>query len=727
MANVWKIGSRWNGLGAAYASITSIFRRNNVVFVGLEDETRFLNEVKKGDYFAIADGYQIVAVAKAVSAPDYIGNLKEIIVTKRDYQDFSFQENKDWAVGVKVQIHDIRKEDWKSFYYMKRSSFCRVNYELGCSLVDYYEKSAPKFAISSYTSTLLSSHQESYKSLLDRHITYVVPVYQRPYEWTQEQIGQFIADIINNYLGKEHNARNPEPMFIGTMQLSEKKNISTTEIQQDIIDGQQRITTLTLFLKELKRMYPQAKKLASLDFSWLETHVNKVQSRNLADYLNDSESADQQNVYFNNARIIVSTYNNEIQDVDEKFDFDAKIDSFCDYILHSLYFVIIETTAGLSKTIQIFNTINNTGLDLNGADLFKVRMYEYLTDYKGEDESAFDRIQAVYQLLDQRNKEHGSWVIGFDGILDIYKNVLVTKYNLNNALYAFGWDTFFERLFDSLLGIKTWEFFGPAISNPDFEISLKEIEEVIEVRFAYADYSYLSVEACFAFRQSTWWSRYQRSAWLVLYQFIYFYRESKDCYAKLEELLIRLNKLFFIFSVIYYKQVYEMNDFVSRLIKMMANHDTEALVHTVQTKIEGTSQQWLMNDLSGSITDNEKRKKLICSLSTFLEERYLNPEGVISNIFETSFDVEHIHATADEMVTMDDTLQNSIGNLAFLEYDINRSIQDAVFSIKRKRYQDSKYLAIKRIGKNFTKWGAEEVESRRKEEVERMLHYIYEE
>ena len=84
MATVWKIGSRWSSYGAASASILSIFRRNKVVFVGLEDESWFFNNVHRGDYFAIADGYQIVAIAKATSSPDYIGNLKDIIV--KEYQ-----------------------------------------------------------------------------------------------------------------------------------------------------------------------------------------------------------------------------------------------------------------------------------------------------------------------------------------------------------------------------------------------------------------------------------------------------------------------------------------------------------------------------------------------------------------------------------------------------------------------------------------------------------------
>lgn len=656
MANVWKIGSRWNENGYARASILSIFLRNNVIFVGLSDESRFLNVVKKGDYFAIADGYQIVAIAKAVSAPDYIGKIKEILVTKRDNSVFNYQDNKDWAVGVKVQIHDIRKEDWNEFYYQKRASFCRLNYQLSSRIIDYYEFSAPKFSITSYTSTLVSSPQSPYHSLLDSHVTYIVPVFQRPYEWTEVQINQFISDIVNNYLGKERNARNPEPMFIGTMQLSEKRNISKTEIQQNIIDGQQRITTLTILLKELKKLFPHSSKLASLHFDWIETRVNKEQGKYLESYLNDIEEDNGLNIYFRNAKIISTCFLNESGNVEEEqFDFEKRIDSFCDYILHSLYFVVIETTAGLSKTIQIFNTINNTGLDLNGSDLFKVRMYEYLTDCLGEDESAFDKIQEVYQLVDSMNKKHGRHVTGFDGILDIYKNVLVTKYNLNNGFYSFGWDTFFERLFDTLLGVKSWDNFGPVLRNKDFIISLDEIKQVIELRFEYSDYNYISIEAMFALKHSDWWSRYSRSLWLVIFQFLYFYRSYVNRYELLEKLVIALDKVFFIYSVTYYKQIHDINSFVAELIKSMAYKSPQEIISNIINKYTTYDRESLANTLGGNINDNEKRKRLICSLSTFLEERYDNPDGVIMNIFETNFDIEHIHANADKEIEIEDT------------------------------------------------------------------------
>lgn len=66
MASVWKIGTRWSDWGDSSASVLSIMRRNNMTFVWLDkaDKNRFLNNVRKGDYIALADGHQIVDTIK---------------------------------------------------------------------------------------------------------------------------------------------------------------------------------------------------------------------------------------------------------------------------------------------------------------------------------------------------------------------------------------------------------------------------------------------------------------------------------------------------------------------------------------------------------------------------------------------------------------------------------------------------------------------------------------
>lgn len=721
MSRVWKIGSRWNEYGSADASILSIFRRNNVVFAGLSDESRFLGNVNKGDYFAIADGYQIVAVAKAVSQPDYIGNLKHLVVTKNDNIVFDFESNKNWAVGVKVRIHEIDKKDWGIFYYQKRSSFCAINSAIANQVIDYYENDDQDFSIKSNTFTLFGNTDEGTYTLLNPHKIYVIPVYQRPYEWSESQIGPFVADIFNGYLGRDRSAKRPEPIFIGTMQLSQEHYISREERQQDVIDGQQRITTMTILLKELQNKYTQCKRLSSLSFDWIETHVNKEQSRLFDEYLTGSEESPN-NRYYHNARYIMQSLFEEIQKAEEEdngFIFD--IEKFCDYLFKRIYFVVIETSAGLSKTIKIFNTINNTGLDLNGCDLFKIRMYEYLTDINGVDEAAFDEIQKIYQMVDSRS----GLGISMWHVLDVYKNILITKYNLSSSLYSFGWETFFDRLFDTILGVKIWENFESCLKKKNFEISLSEISEVIDCISRKKKYVYSDSSVEFASRHISYWSRYSRAMNLFLYQFIYFNRNDECCYHMLERSIIALDKLFFYYSVLYFKQINEMNSFIANnLVKKIASSSPEEILAIIQAKINSTSRSELERNLYGYITDNAKRKNLICSLSEYIEAR--GEPSVIENIFETSFDIEHIHATADGSTNMDETLQNSIGNLAFLEQEINRSIQDQPFSFKRKRYPESRYKTIRRIAQ-MDKWDAEDAETRRHEEVRRMCQYVYEE
>ena len=449
MANVWKIGTRWSEFGDSSASVLSIMRRNNLAFVWLDgaDKSRFLNSVKKGDYIALADGYQIVAIGKATGDANYLRNFKNFHVSSNDYESFSIEDGWDEIVAVKINIVDIEDDNKSDFWYKKQIRFCSLN-QLWNEVKEYYDSHLNRFSIQTYTGTIGDENKGTH-CLLNKHVSYVIPVYQRPYEWGEEQVSCLINDILNGYLGKDRSCRNPEPLFIGTMQLSKRKPISKQEYEHYVIDGQQRITSLTIFLNELRKMFPECKSLNNLDFKWLKTHVSEQQNNYLYNYLH-TDIKEQNNQYYNNAQIVVNTIELFLQNQDEFFVFD--IDDFCTYLFNNVLFVIIETSAGLSKTIQIFNTINNTGLDLNGSDLFKIRMYEYLRDIQMEDETVFEQIQNIYNLVDVNNKKYCK-SYGMDTMLDLYKNILITKYDLNNSLYYFGWETFFDRLFDALLGI----------------------------------------------------------------------------------------------------------------------------------------------------------------------------------------------------------------------------------------------------------------------------------
>lgn len=56
------------------------------------------------------------------------------------------------------------------------------------------------------------------------------------------------------------------------MQLSYKKFIVKNEFEQDVIDGQQRLSTILCIIKYLQIRYPVY--LENIDLNWLETRVN---------------------------------------------------------------------------------------------------------------------------------------------------------------------------------------------------------------------------------------------------------------------------------------------------------------------------------------------------------------------------------------------------------------------------------------------------------------------
>jgi uncharacterized protein with ParB-like and HNH nuclease domain len=138
------------------------------------------------------------------------------------------------------------------------------------------------FSIKAKTCTLKYNHQQKDDYILIDSIKYVIPIYQRPYSWSEEQVKKFISDIFISFHGHDRSSIS-EPMFIGTMQLSARRKDSN---KQEIIDGQQRITTFLVLLKILKNKYPEHQELKNIHLNFLETEVNNGEQSNfLSEFL----------------------------------------------------------------------------------------------------------------------------------------------------------------------------------------------------------------------------------------------------------------------------------------------------------------------------------------------------------------------------------------------------------------------------------------------------------
>lgn len=107
--------------------------------------------------------------------------------------------------------------------------------------------------------------QLSIQRLLSGNVEYVIPMYQRNYAWEEGEITQLIQDVID-YLPKSGDkARN---YYIGSLVVYERPDTKTPVFET--IDGQQRLTTLSLLTSYLKNT-----KAADLDwYSNLSIHFD---------------------------------------------------------------------------------------------------------------------------------------------------------------------------------------------------------------------------------------------------------------------------------------------------------------------------------------------------------------------------------------------------------------------------------------------------------------------
>ena len=90
----------------------------------------------------------------------------------------------------------------------------------------------------------LDANVFSFKEILSRHPQLRVPDYQRTFRWEEDQIETLFADMLIGF--DLQNTVSPKTSFLGSAVFA----FDAGATEQDLVDGQQRITTLSLFLSE---------------------------------------------------------------------------------------------------------------------------------------------------------------------------------------------------------------------------------------------------------------------------------------------------------------------------------------------------------------------------------------------------------------------------------------------------------------------------------------------
>ncbi len=103
-----------------------------------------------------------------------------------------------------------------------------------------------------YMSTVkIQATEYSISKVFSNDFVFTIPLYQRPYAWTTEQAGELLEDLITALGDGNKTIDEINPYFLGSIVL-----IKGDKPDAQVVDGQQRLTTLTiLIIDKLKEVW----------------------------------------------------------------------------------------------------------------------------------------------------------------------------------------------------------------------------------------------------------------------------------------------------------------------------------------------------------------------------------------------------------------------------------------------------------------------------------------
>lgn len=273
--------------------------------------------------------------------------------------------------------------------------------------------------------TTIEVNKQSVETLLGsgKSKPFVIPEYQRPYAWTDEQVETLFEDLWE-FTATSGGTERESSYFLGSVVSYENE-----DGEQEIIDGQQRITSLFLLLRAIYA------KLIATPVSERTAEANNFIGKIEPTIWRTNKltgTVDFKNILLT-SRVVNNDGNEILRSILEtgKVDENAKDNYSKNYRYFQVLFdkhstenplmvyqfiyallnqaILLPITADTQDTaLTIFSTLNDRGLPLSDADIFKAKIYnqlemdakeKFIERWKELDEQATDANESIQQLF----------------------------------------------------------------------------------------------------------------------------------------------------------------------------------------------------------------------------------------------------------------------------------------------------------------------------------------
>lgn len=250
----------------------------------------------------------------------------------------------------------------------------------------------------------MNADEVSIESLFTNDVQYEIPRYQRPYSWEPEHAEQLVQDIYDSY------EKNDPEYFMGSIVCVKKGNDAF-----EVVDGQQRLTTLTLIISQLSELIEKTKILERImptdDFgvsgeprlivrSEESELYEQVILKGKKEYI-PTNPTKTQTLFIDNHKAIGGFLSEKNEN---------ELIGVAKFLMKKVFLVFI-TTDTFESSYRLFNVLNNRGLPLNDSDLLKNFLFE-----SAKNKNEKDKINNAW-----KNIESLISVEKIDSFLGVYK------------------------------------------------------------------------------------------------------------------------------------------------------------------------------------------------------------------------------------------------------------------------------------------------------------------
>lgn len=229
----------------------------------------------------------------------------------------------------------------------------------------------------------------SVKRLLEDKATYLVPMYQRNYAWGKGEIDQLIQDVRDSQKKKTSTT-----YYIGTLVVFKRKDGA-----YEVIDGQQRFTTLSLMatcLKNGKGDSPEESKPFNYDMRWYNKNNIEFESRPKSTATFDALFGQKYPLHLLNSDDYNEGIVNGYSLIEEALSqlSEEDVSGLSQYLFEHVQIMRVEVPQDTDLN-HYFEVMNSRGEQLEKHEIIKARMMSVLNDIENDNEDKNSSIRAL--------------------------------------------------------------------------------------------------------------------------------------------------------------------------------------------------------------------------------------------------------------------------------------------------------------------------------------------